>query len=79
MPVTKKTDSYSGTCLQQTICTPPSALMEQYTSPQLVGAAQRAVEHSYQTTLLTQHRAATAQKQEGNILPYLSLMLLLSL
>lgn len=28
----------------------------------------------YQTTLLAQHRAATAQKQEGNAFPHLSLM-----
>lgn len=32
------------------------------------------INYFYQTTLLAQHRAATAQKQEGNALPYLFLM-----
>lgn len=51
---------------------PPPRMKRDWTQP-----AQ--AERSYQTTLLAQRRAATAQKQEGNILPYLSLTLLLSL
>lgn len=38
----KKTDLYRGTCLRRTICALPSALVEQYTSPRLVGATRRA-------------------------------------